>query len=90
LDKALPRFVPPMLAVHGQPFDSEEHFFEFKWDGFRAGAMIEAGSVRLMSRKQQGPFSRIRGANPHSEPCLPASPLTGRSWPSAMAFLIST
>lgn len=48
--KALPQFVPPMLAVHGQPFDSEAHFFEFKWDGFRAGAMIERGTVRLMSR----------------------------------------
>ncbi len=39
-----------MLAVHGQPFDSDAHFFEFKWDGFRAGAMIENGVVRLMSR----------------------------------------
>ena len=39
-----------MLAVHGEPFDSEDHFFEFKWDGFRAAAMIEGGSVRLMSR----------------------------------------
>jgi bifunctional non-homologous end joining protein LigD len=48
--KALPLFVPPMLAVHGQPFDSDSHFFEFKWDGFRAGAMIENGKVRLMSR----------------------------------------
>jgi len=41
-----------MLAVHGQPFDSASHFFEFKWDGFRAGAMIEAGTVRLMSRNK--------------------------------------
>jgi len=39
-----------MLAVHGQPFDSEAHFFELKWDGFRAGAMVEHGAVRLMSR----------------------------------------
>ncbi len=39
-----------MLAIQGQPFDSELHFFEFKWDGFRATAMIENGSVRLMSR----------------------------------------
>ncbi len=49
---SLPLFVPPMLAVHGQPFDSDAHFFEFKWDGFRAGAMIEGGSVRLMSRNK--------------------------------------
>jgi bifunctional non-homologous end joining protein LigD len=39
-----------MLAVVGRPFDSAEHFFEFKWDGYRAGAMIEDGKARLMSR----------------------------------------
>ena len=39
-----------MLAVMGQPFDSETHFFEYKWDGFRAAAMIEDRGVRLMSR----------------------------------------
>ncbi len=39
-----------MLAVVGRPFDSPEHFFEFKWDGYRAGAMIENGRARLMSR----------------------------------------
>jgi len=41
-----------MLAVLGQPFDSDSHFFEIKWDGFRAAAMIENGSVRLMSRNR--------------------------------------
>ncbi len=39
-----------MLAVHGRPFDSPEHFFEFKWDGIRAEAMVEGGGLRLMSR----------------------------------------
>jgi bifunctional non-homologous end joining protein LigD len=39
-----------MLAVMGRPFDSETHFFEYKWDGFRAAAMIEDHAVRLMSR----------------------------------------
>ncbi len=39
-----------MLAVHGQPFDSDQHFFEIKWDGFRAVAMIEGGAARVMSR----------------------------------------
>ncbi len=29
----LPRFVPPMLAKPGVPFDSPEHLFEIKWDG---------------------------------------------------------
>jgi ATP-dependent DNA ligase len=32
----LPRFVPPMLAKRGDPFDSQEHLFELKWDGTRA------------------------------------------------------
>jgi bifunctional non-homologous end joining protein LigD len=41
-----------MLAVMGQPFDSETHFFEFKWDGFRSAAMIENGTVRFMSRNR--------------------------------------
>lgn len=40
-----------MLAVMGRPFDSESYFFEFKWDGYRAGAYIEGGRHRLMSRK---------------------------------------
>jgi bifunctional non-homologous end joining protein LigD len=39
-----------MLAVLGQPFDSDEHFFEFKWDGIRTQALIDSGGVRLMSR----------------------------------------
>ena len=61
---ALPLFVPPMLAVHGQPFDSEAHFFEFKWDGFRAGAMIEGGSVRLMSRNSIDLFEQFPSLAP--------------------------
>ncbi len=40
-----------MLAVVGEPFDSVNHFFEFKWDGFRTGAYIENGVCRLMSRR---------------------------------------
>jgi bifunctional non-homologous end joining protein LigD len=63
MDKSLPLFVPPMLAVHGQPFDSQDHFFEFKWDGFRAAAMIERGTVRLMSRNSidlAGRFSNLQ------------------------------
>ena len=39
-----------MLAVLGQPFDSNEHFFEFKWDGIRTEALLDSGGVRLMSR----------------------------------------
>jgi len=39
-----------MLAVSGQPFDSEAHFFEFKWDGLRTQALVERGGFRLVSR----------------------------------------
>ena len=50
--KSLPAFVKPMLAESGEPFDSDEHLFEIKWDGIRAMAYIEGGSYRLMSRRQ--------------------------------------
>ncbi len=39
-----------MLAVLGQPFDSDAHFFEFKWDGIRTQALVERGAHRLVSR----------------------------------------
>jgi bifunctional non-homologous end joining protein LigD len=39
-----------MPAILGQPFDSDQHFFEFKWDGIRAQAIVEPSGVRLMSR----------------------------------------
>jgi bifunctional non-homologous end joining protein LigD len=48
-----------MLAVHGQPFDSDAHFFEFKWDGFRAAAMVERGALRLMSRNSNDLLERF-------------------------------
>jgi bifunctional non-homologous end joining protein LigD len=53
-----------MLAVAGRPFDSAEHFFEFKWDGYRAGAMIENGRARLMSRKGLDLAERYPGLAP--------------------------
>jgi ATP-dependent DNA ligase len=46
----LPHFIPPMLAVFGAPFDSEEYLFEVKWDGYRALLFTEGGRYRLMSR----------------------------------------
>ena len=39
-----------MLAASGTPFDSADHLFEFKWDGFRTMAHVEHGSLRLVSR----------------------------------------
>lgn len=40
-----------MLARAGRAFDSDEHLFEIKWDGFRAQALIEASGYRLLSRR---------------------------------------
>ena len=40
----------PMLAVAGEPFDSEHHLFEVKWDGVRCLAAVEHGAVRLWGR----------------------------------------
>jgi len=53
-----------MLAVHGQAFDSEAHFFELKWDGFRAAAMIEGGTVRLMSRNRNDLIDQFPSLSP--------------------------
>lgn len=39
-----------MLAASGTPFDSADHLFEFKWDGFRTMAHVEHRSLRLVSR----------------------------------------
>jgi len=46
----LPRFVPPMLAQPGVPFDSAEHLFEIKWDGTRVLAFVDSRSYRLVNR----------------------------------------
>jgi ATP-dependent DNA ligase len=49
----LPAFVKPMLAKPGQPFDSDEYYFEVKWDGTRALAFVEGGTCRLLNRRQR-------------------------------------
>jgi bifunctional non-homologous end joining protein LigD len=48
----LPAFIRPMLAKLGQPFDSDEHLFEIKWDGTRSLCFIDKGSYRLVNRRQ--------------------------------------
>jgi ATP-dependent DNA ligase len=40
-----------MLAQAGEPFDSDKHLFEIKWDGVRCLAFVEAGSLRLQNRR---------------------------------------
>lgn len=48
-----PTTIHCMLAESiSQPFDSPEWLFEVKWDGYRAVAFIENGTVRLVSRNQ--------------------------------------
>jgi len=51
--RPMPTVIHPMLAsVTEKPFDDPNWFFEIKWDGYRAVAFIEDGSVRLVSRNQ--------------------------------------
>jgi bifunctional non-homologous end joining protein LigD len=51
--EAMPRHIQPMLAtLVDEPFDDDEWLFEVKWDGYRAVAFVEGGSVRLLSRNQ--------------------------------------
>jgi DNA ligase D-like protein (predicted ligase) len=45
----LPGNLRPMLARFSQPFDSENHLFEIKWDGIRALAYL-TGNTKLVSR----------------------------------------
>jgi DNA ligase D-like protein (predicted ligase) len=40
----------PMLATAAQPFDSDEHVFEVKWDGVRALAEVSQQHWRLWGR----------------------------------------
>jgi ATP-dependent DNA ligase len=54
----LPHFIEPMLATPGMPFDSQEHFFEIKWDGVRAMAYIESDGYRIMNRRRVDITSR--------------------------------
>ena len=44
------RSVKPMLAQRSEPFDSECHLFEVKWDGIRALVFVEAGSYWIQNR----------------------------------------
>ena len=47
----MPHHIKPMLAtLHAEPFDKNGWLFEVKWDGYRAIAETEQGSVRLYSR----------------------------------------
>lgn len=43
--------ISPMLAVQAEPFDSDDHLFEVKWNGVRALAAVEAGDWRVWGRE---------------------------------------
>lgn len=40
----------PMLATSSKPYDSEEHLFEVKWDGYRCLSYVEGNTTVLYSR----------------------------------------
>ena len=39
-----------MLAKLAEPFDGPDWIYESKWDGYRAGAMMNGDHVQLLSR----------------------------------------
>ena len=47
----LPSFIFPMLARLGEPFESKDHLFEWKWDGFRAVIFRDRDGIRVRSRR---------------------------------------
>ena len=49
-EKRLPEFIAPMLCKAGTLFDSDEFFFEVKWDGIRCLAFVDGGRCRLVNR----------------------------------------
>ncbi len=59
-DSLLPATIKPMAArLKRRPFDSPDHIFELKWDGFRALAFVEGGELRLQSRNLLNITSRF-------------------------------
>ena len=49
----MPRAIHPMLAtLVDRAFDDTQWLYEIKWDGYRAIAFLDGGSVRLVSRNQ--------------------------------------
>jgi DNA ligase D-like protein (predicted ligase) len=43
--------IAPMLAHRSEPFDSDRHIFEIKWDGTRCLLFAQKESVRLQNRR---------------------------------------
>jgi len=68
---------PVRLAERPAPFDSPDHLFELKYDGFRSLLYLENGAVRLVSRKD--PPKQL--APPHRLAVLPVPSLHPRRSP---------
>src|SRR5271157_4189574 len=45
--------IASMLAYSSQPFDSDRHLFEIKWDGSRCLLFLQDGRLRLQNRRLQ-------------------------------------
>jgi bifunctional non-homologous end joining protein LigD len=59
--RPMPTVIHPMLASSAdKPFDDPNWLFEIKWDGYRAVAFIEEGSLRLVSRTQNDLTKQFR------------------------------
>src|SRR5437879_13849685 len=56
----MPTSIAPMLAqlASALPADDLSYGYEYKWDGFRAMAFIDAGRLRILSRSGQDYTSR--------------------------------
>jgi bifunctional non-homologous end joining protein LigD len=52
--RLIPSKVRPMLAtLTDKPFDHPDWMFEIKWDGYRAIAILNGGTVSLLSRNEK-------------------------------------
>lgn len=55
----VPRHIRPMLATAGEPFDSDRHRFEIKWDGIRALAYLDGSDFWLETRNLKPALPRF-------------------------------
>jgi bifunctional non-homologous end joining protein LigD len=64
--KPMPARIEPMMAklVAKPPTPDDAWGFEFKWDGIRAEAYVDGGTVRLMSRSGENVTARYPEVHP--------------------------
>jgi ATP-dependent DNA ligase len=72
---AMPTNIAPMLAGRAEKaFDHPDWIFEIKWDGYRAIAEVQRGSVRLYSRNH---LSSLAGEKNGQGRCWRGAALSG-------------